>query len=90
MGGGGVGADRFALVLIVPSTPQSLRDSSPQGEPYLSILTNNRLDQADELGFGAVDGLVVVVFGHEPDLAAAAAQTLNSGLVPDAGDHDLV
>ena len=56
---------------------------------FFSILPHHSLDHTDDLRIGAVDGAVIVVFRHEPDLAAAAAQTLDRGLVLDSGDHDL-
>ena len=60
-------------------------------EPHFicSILSHNAPDDADDLGIGAVDGLVVVIFRHEPDLAVPAAQALDGGLVTDPGDDDL-
>ena len=57
----------------------------PCGRFQKSIFPDHGLDQADELGLGAVDGVVVVVFGHEPDLAAAAAQDymVNPDIMPE-------
>ena len=56
---------------------------------FSSILPHHGLDDADDLRVGTVDGAVIVIFRHEPDLAAAAAQTLDRGLVLNPGDHDL-
>ncbi len=54
-----------------------------------SILADNALDQADDLGLGAVDGTVGIIFRQEPNLPVPAAQTLDRGFVPQKGHHDL-
>ena len=55
---------------------------------FSSILPHHGLDDADDLRVGTVDGAVIVIFRHEPDLAAAAAQTLDRCLLytSDAAD----
>ena len=50
---------------------------------------DDSLDKADDLGFRAVDGVIIFIFGHEPNFAVPAVQTLDSCLVSDAGNHDL-
>ena len=53
------------------------------------ILPNNAPDNADDFRVGSVDGGVIFVLGHEPDLAIFPQETLDSGLILDPGDHDL-
>ena len=54
-----------------------------------SVFPDNTPDDADDFGFGAVDGVVVVVFGHQPDLAVFPQEALDGGFVFDPGHHDL-
>ena len=53
------------------------------------VFPDHSLDDADDLGMGAVDGFVIVVFRKKPDLPVSPAQTLNSGLIFDPCNHDL-
>ena len=54
-----------------------------------SVFSYHRFDDADNFRFGAVDGVIVFIFGQQPDLAVAAAQTLDGGFIAQAGHHDL-
>ena len=53
------------------------------------IFPDNGFHDADDLGISAVNGVVVIIFGHQPDLAVAAAQPLDGGFVTDPRHHDL-
>ena len=58
-------------------------------DAIVSIFPDHGFYKSDQLCFAAVDGGVIFVFGHEPNLTVFAAQALDGGFVTDAGDHDL-
>ena len=60
-----------------------------ESDKACSVLPEYGLYQADDLRLGSVNGLVGIVFGHQPDMAAPAAQALDGGFVADPGHHDL-
>ena len=55
----------------------------------LSIFSYHRFDKTDDLGFAAVNGVVIFVFRQEPDLAVSSAQALDGCLITDARYDDL-
>ena len=55
----------------------------------LLILPHHGNDAAQDRALAAVDGLVVGVCGHEPDLAALALERFDRRLVTKQRDHDL-
>ena len=56
---------------------------------FLLILPHHGDDAAQDRALAAVDGLVVGVRGHEPDLAALALERFDRRLVTKQRDHDL-
>ena len=56
---------------------------------FLLILPHHGNDAAQDRALAAVDGLVVGVRGHEPDLAALALERFDRRLVTKQRDHDL-
>ena len=55
----------------------------------VSIFPDDALHKADQFCFAAVDGGIIFVLGHQPNLTVAAAQALDGGFITDPGYYDL-
>ena len=78
----------YAVLSRSPYRMQKQQKSTPR-RAFFSIFPDHGLYQADDLRLAAIDGLVIVIFRHEPYLAVPALQALDRGFIADPRHHDL-